>query len=200
MAKEKRGHLSGKVGDVIHSSWNGRAYIRKKPKSVANPRTEAQQSHRMAFAAIAALSNTMKEGHKIGLHTLAQKEKLDTSSMFKHINKNCYGPDGIDYAHVIISSGTVTSAFVTSAEVDTQGGIHVTFDGHVTPANKDDEFYLFVCCPDQRDGLCAAPVARTVGEVCATIEANWTGHPLHLYAFMKGKNGRTSNTEYVGQF
>ena len=200
MAKEKNGHLSGKVGDKIHSTWNGRPYVRRMPESVANPRTEAQQSHRRAFAAVASLSNTMKWGHKIGLHALAQKEMLDTSSIFKRINKDCYGPDGIDYARVIISYGSVTSAFVTSAEINAQGGIHVTFQSNVTPENKDDEFYLFVCCPDEREGFCVAPVARTVGEVRDTIRPNWGGHPLHFYAFMKGKKGRTSNSQYVGQF
>jgi hypothetical protein len=34
------GGISGKVGNVIGGSWKGIDYIRVKPSSVANPRTE----------------------------------------------------------------------------------------------------------------------------------------------------------------
>jgi len=201
MAKNKGKQISGAMGDVIHSSWNGRPYVKRRPKSVANPRTEAQQGHRIAFTAISRLSSIMKEGHKIGLHTLALRNKLDTFSMFKKINKDCYGEEGIDYAHVCLSCGPVDRSYVTSAAVDEQGGVHVTFDSNTTPENQNDQFFLFVCCPDQREGRCAAPVTRTAGEVHAFIPTEWMGHPLHLYTFMKAEKGnRTSDSEYIGQF
>lgn len=67
------------------------------PESVANPRTEAQQAHRNAFAAISKLSSDLKEAHQIGLHKMAQKEKLDTYSVFKKINKGCCVGGAISY-------------------------------------------------------------------------------------------------------
>jgi hypothetical protein len=201
MAKNKGEQISGAIGDVIYSSWKGRAYVKRRPESVANPRTEKQQSHRNGFGALSRLSSAMKEGHKIGLHAWAVREKLDTFSAFKKINKNCYSADGIDYARVCISRGSVGRSYVTSAKVDNQGVVHVTFHSNTTPENQYDQFFLFVCCPDQREGRCAAPVARTAGEVHASIPAEWMGHPLHLYAFMKAEKGnRTSDSDYVGQF
>ena len=201
MAVIKNGMKRGREGDVIHSSWHGRPYTRRMPETVANPQTEAQQAHRNAFAEISRLSSAMKEGHKIGLHAWAVREKLDTFSAFKKINKNCYSADGIDYARVCISRGSVERSYVTSAKVDNQGVVHVTFHSNTTPENQYDQFFLFVCCPNQREGRCAAPVARTAGEVHASIPAEWMGHPLHLYAFMKAEKGnRTSDSDYVGQF
>ena len=88
MATKKNGNLSGKLGNEIHSSWNGRPYTRRRPESVANPRTEAQQGHRNAFAEISRLSSKMKAAHLIGLHWKAMREKLNTHCVFKKINKD----------------------------------------------------------------------------------------------------------------
>lgn len=201
MATYKGGKKSGKEGNVIHSSWNGREYTRRMPESVANPQTEAQQAHRNAFAEISRLSSAMKAGHTIGLHHLAVRNKLNSHSLFKRLNKKCFDDDGIDYPRICIAKGSVEPAYVTSAEVNVQGGVHVTFQSDSISQNKSDEFYLFVFCPDQHEGRCAAPVARSVGVVDVRIPENWMGHPLHLYAFMRRKkSGSTSDTVYVGQF
>ena len=131
MAKYRGEEKSGKVGKVIYSSWHGRPYQRSMPESVANPRTEAQQAHRNAFAAISKLSSDLKEAHQIGLHKMAQKEKLDTYSVFKKINKGCCVGGAISYPHVIVSKGPVDEVEITSVKVDEQRVLHVTFDGGV---------------------------------------------------------------------
>lgn len=201
MAKYKGGKKSGKEGDVIHSSWHGREYTRRMPKSVANPQTEAQQAHRNAFSEISRLSSAMKAGHTIGLRYLAARNKLNTHSMFRRLNKNCFNANGIDYPRICIARGPVEHVYITSAEINVQGRVHVTFQSNFTTKNQTDEFYLFVFCPDQRDGICVEPVLRTFGVVDACIPKEWVGHSLHLYAFMRrGRSGCASNTVYVGHF
>ena len=195
MAKYNGEQKSGKLGDYIYSSWRGRPYKKRMPESVANPRTELQQAHRSAFAEISRLSSAMKEAHAEGLHWKAVRDKLDTYSVFKKLNKDCYGADGIDYPCISISYGTLRSVTITAAEVDAQGNVHVEFrDYYATEENKNDLFFLFVFCPDLREGHFARPVERTVGVVDASIPEKWFGHTLHLYAFMKGTKGRTSET------
>jgi len=200
MAKYRGEKMSGKVGNMIYTSWNGRPYKRRMPESVANPRTEAQQAHRNAFAEISRLSSAMKEGHEEGLHWHAVRQKLNTHSVFRRLNKDCYGPDGIDYTRVKISNGSVTGVRITAANIDNRGNIHVEFHDHYpTDKNKHDQFFLFVFCPDQREGHFAHPVERTVGVVDAQIPKTWLGHDLHLYAFMKDAKGKTSDTMYIFQ-
>ena len=197
MAKYRGEKKSGKMGDVIYSSWHGRPYVRRRPEKVANPQTEDQQNHRSAFGEISRLSSAMKEGHAKGLHWHAVRQKKNTYCVFKSINKDCYGPDGIVYPHIRISSGTVPDVQITSAEIDEQGMVRVSFDGGRTLGHDKDEFYLFVFCPDLREGHFAHPVERTVGLVDAQIPEQWLGHTLHLYAFMRDAKGRTSETIYV---
>lgn len=196
MATYKNGDLSGKIGDVIHSSWHGRPYTKRRPKSVANPQTEAQQAHRNAFAEISRLSSAMKNGHGIGLHWQAVRQKLNTHSVFKKLNKDCYGPDGIIYSRIKISEGSLNGVHITSAEVDADGNLNVQYDGGYMSEESKDKFYLFVFCPDHRDGGFAPPVSRSAGVVTAQIPVEWRGHDIHLYGFMKNKAGKTSETCY----
>lgn len=200
MATEKR-KKSSKLGKMIDSSWFGRPYQRRMPETVANPRTEAQQAHRMAFGEVSKLSAAMREAHEEGLHWKAIRDRLNTPSVFKKLNKDCYGADGIEYSRVKISYGSVSEVKITSAGVDAQGNVHVEFHDHyVTDKNKTDQFWLFVFCPDLREGHFARPVERTVGVVDAMIDESWQGHELHLYAFMKNAKGQTSDTMYLGHY
>lgn len=60
MAKIKQGILggfSGKVANVVGTSWKGRAVMKSQPLSVANPRTEAQVGQRNKFSKVAELAS-----------------------------------------------------------------------------------------------------------------------------------------------
>ena len=62
MAKIKQGILggfSGKVANVVGTSWKGRAVMKSQPLSVANPKTEAQQEQRGKFSKIAELASSV---------------------------------------------------------------------------------------------------------------------------------------------
>lgn len=60
MAKIKQGILggfSGKVANVVGTSWKGRAVMKSQPMSVSNPRTENQVGQRNKFSKIAELAS-----------------------------------------------------------------------------------------------------------------------------------------------
>lgn len=62
MAKIKQGILggfSGKVANVVGTSWKGRAVMKSQPLSVSNPRTESQQEQRGKFSDIAKLASSI---------------------------------------------------------------------------------------------------------------------------------------------
>lgn len=196
MATKKNGNLSGKLGNEIHSSWNGRPYTRRRPESVANPRTEAQQGHRNAFAEISRLSSKMKAAHLIGLHWKAMREKLNTHCVFKKINKDLYNENGIDYPGIAVSYGSVPSAEITSAQMDGNGVLKVTFDSYGTSKDAADTFHLFVYCPELQEGGLAPYVRRSDGVITAVIPETWRANTLHCYAFLRNKKGQTSDTIY----
>ena len=64
MGKIKQGILGGfkgKVGTVIGSSWNGIAYMKGRPQSVRNPRTDAQVQQRNFFKELQGLVSQLSD-------------------------------------------------------------------------------------------------------------------------------------------
>lgn len=60
MGKIKQGILggfSGKVAGVVGTSWKGRAIIKARPLSVANPRTAGQVGQRTSFSLVAKIGS-----------------------------------------------------------------------------------------------------------------------------------------------
>lgn len=51
------GGFSGSVAGVVGSSWKGRAVMKAKPLSVANPRTEAQVNQRTSFKLVSVFAS-----------------------------------------------------------------------------------------------------------------------------------------------
>ena len=70
MGKIKQGILGGfkgTVGTVIGSSWNGIAYMKGKPQSVKNPRTDAQVQQRNFFKEVQGLVSQLSEEQLVSL-------------------------------------------------------------------------------------------------------------------------------------
>jgi len=53
------GGISGKIGNVIGSSWKGIAIIKSKPLSVANPRTSGQIAQRAKLSNVVAFAKVL---------------------------------------------------------------------------------------------------------------------------------------------
>ena len=210
MARKQGDSESGKLGNKILYTWHGRQCERSMPTHVANPQTEAQQSHRSNFALISKLSSYMKDAHLVGLHWLSIREHNSTYALFKHLNKDCFTPDGdINLPRIIVSKGSVPLVAITAAKVE-HGVLTVTFDSRHYGGEPTDEFYLFVYCPALCAGRLATPVPRADVLVTAVLPDEWLhtdptaatfphsgNQGLHLYAFLRGKKGRTSDTIYI---
>ena len=188
---------SGKLGEKILYTWHGRQCERAMPTHVANPQTEAQQSHRSNFALISKLSSYMKDAHLVGLHWQALREKNSTYALFRKLNKDCFTPDGeINLPRIVVSKGSVSGVAITSASI-ADGVLTVSFDSRCYGGEPTDEFHLFVYCPALCTGRLAEPVPRSAGIVTAVLPDEWHSHPLNLYAFLRGSKGRTSDTIYI---
>ncbi len=209
MARIQGDNESGKLGNKIYYNWHGRQCERAMPTHVANPKTEAQQAHRSNFAQISKLSSYMKEAHLVGFHWHAVREKNSTYALFRKINKDCFTPDGeIDYERLVVSKGSLAQAYIKSATV-ADGVLSVSFDGRTYGDNGGDEFFLFVYSPTHSAGLLAEPVRRSVGKIALKLPTEWLySEPspdaltqssintiqLHLYAFLRGRRLRTSDS------
>ncbi len=166
MATVQGNIIKGTIGNKIYyyDPVSKRQIVRRKPKKVRNPKTAAQQAHRNAFVDIVRLSSHMTEAHRLGLQRHAQRMTLQTYTDFRRLNKDCFMPDGhVDYPHIVLSLGPVVPVSITSAQVDADRVLRLTFDAGLTlgDAQPDDTFHLFAYCPAIGAGVLAPPIPRT---------------------------------------
>ena len=197
MARKTGNKERGKVGDKIYYTWHGRQCERSMPKSVSNPQTEAQQAHRKAFVQVARLSSDLTVAHSIGFDQAAKRMQLNTYSVFRKVNKDCCGPEGIDYSKVVLSRGSANMIYVSSLHWENRKRLVVAFDNIQCEGATDDHVFLFAYFPEQRKCLTAKPVKRSAGSISISIPTDWQRTPYHLYAFARTGQGITSDTVYI---
>lgn len=122
MAKIKQGILggfSGKVANVVGTSWKGRAVMKSQPLSVANPRTALQTEQRGKFSEIAKLASSI-------LTTFIQPVENPISgnvsgyNKFVKDNKSAFTAAGqIDPAAFGCGGGKLPVIGLTAADLDT---------------------------------------------------------------------------------
>lgn len=198
MARLKGIMPSGKLGNVVFCTRNGRTYLRAKPKRVRQPKSDAQKAHWAAFGLMAKLSSDMSDAHKVGLAYMAKMDQQNTHSTFRHMNKAFVTAEGVDYDHLHVSLGRVAPANILSATLDKKGLLHVEFgsDPELSRCGSH-RAYLFAYCPERHESAMNSSAKRKDGKVEMELPAKWKGHDVHLYLFMRDSRGRTSPNAHV---
>lgn len=202
MAKQTFGILDGyrgTVGTVIGYQWRGKWCLRARPRQVANPRTEAQQEHRMLFREMVQLAGHMTRVLRKGLHEAAMEEQMTEGNLFVKINKERFTPQGVDYSTLEISRGPVAPVAFTDVSVDDHGVLQALFEKNPLHLQADnyDKVYLYAWCPSQQRGLLSTPVFRRDKKVALTLPDEWNGLEVHYYAFVQDHKERCSETIHV---
>lgn len=110
MAKIKQGILggfSGKVANVVGTSWKGRAVMKSQPLSVSNPKTEAQVGQRNKFSKVAELASQILTQF---IQPVENPISGDISgyNLFCKDNKAAFGADGaLDYSKLVCGGGRI---------------------------------------------------------------------------------------------
>jgi len=96
------GGVSGQVGNVIGGTWKGIDYLRIKPSSVANPRTEGQVDQRSKFSTVLQFLQPMTDFLRVGFKLYANRMTQFNATMSYNLNNavtGVYPNHMIDYAH-----------------------------------------------------------------------------------------------------
>ena len=85
------GGFSGIVGNVIGASWKGIAYMRIRPVSVANPKTDPQLDQRMRFTVTLRFLQPLTQFLKTGFKNYAVKMSPFNSAMSYNVLNRSWG-------------------------------------------------------------------------------------------------------------
>ncbi len=199
------GGLSGKVGNIVGGSWKGIDYIRIKPSSVANPRTEGQVNQRNKFTITLEYLQATKDFIKIGYKSFATK-KTEFNAAMSYVLNNAVGGIApnftIDYSLALLSRGPLSGVLNGTTDLATAGQVSFDWDDNSAEgnANVTDKAMVLVYNPSKKESISILDGAdRTVGSQVVTIPNTYVGDTVELFmAFVSADGTQVSNSVYLG--
>jgi hypothetical protein len=208
MAKINQGILggfAGKVGNVIGGTWKGINYMRVKPSSVANPKTEGQVSQRTKFSTVLQFLQPIKDHIKVGYKNYATKQTEFNSAMSYILNNAVIGEGSdfsIDYSSVLVSRGSLSMALNPVAGSDLSGGLHVSWSDNSTEvnANSTDAAFILVYASNLGQAVSLkAEATRADKSYDITLPDNFKGEKVDVFiSFLSSTGKDVSNSKYIG--
>ena len=199
------GGLSGKVGNVVGGNWKGIDYIRIKPTSVANPRTEGQVNQRNKFTVTLEYLQANKDFIKIGYKSYAIKKTEFNAAMSYVLGNAIIGTSpnfNVDYTKALLSRGSLSSALNGSVNLATAGEVTFDWDDNSTDgnANATDKAMVVAYNPGKKESIYILDGAdRSAGAQVLTIPASYSGDTIQLFmAFVSADGRQVSNSVYLG--
>lgn len=198
------GGFSGKVGTVVGGSWKGITYMRAKAVSIANPRTEAQQSQRAKFALVLRFLQPCTDFLRTGYKNYAVKQTAFNAAMSYTLSNaitGAYPAFGIDPSKVMLSRGALTTPANALAGI-TGGSVKISWDDNSASgsAKPTDKALPVVINPDNGEAVWkTAGADRSSGTETLNVPADWTGDQVEVYLGFISDNGKEiSNSVYAG--
>lgn len=200
------GGFSGKIANVVGSSWKGIAVMKARPLSVANPKTAAQVAQRSKFSyavafAITILSEVIKP--------LWDRFASQMSGYNDFIQSNIdlfTGASPTPAADLIISKGKMDSTSIATAVYDMSGQeLTVTWVDDSGEGYKLAEDVPFVVVVDSTIDEFAGMNGTGIGirsdelfnDVSEAFDFLAVGHTAHIYlAFRRADGTVVSNTAH----
>jgi hypothetical protein len=197
------GGLSGKVRNVIGGSWKGIDYLRIKPSSVANPKTEGQVNQRNKFTATLEFLQPNIEFIRVGYKGYAVKQTAFNATMSEVLNNAIEGTAPnftMNYAEALLSKGSLKGMLNGAFDVSTGNQIEFTWDNNSNDinANADDKMIFSVYNPSKKESLVEYGSTRVNGAVIKVLPNNFSGDLVHIYTAFESTDGKVSSSTYLG--
>lgn len=177
MGKINRGILggfTGKVGNVVGSSWKGIETMRALPISVLNPRTTSQVGNRTRFGSISTLAAAM-------LTTIVKPlndrfaSRMSGYNMFTSQNRTAFNAEGnFSPNNLVLSTGKLGATPFTAGGVDNSSVVTILWDKTPVGSYQMPTDKLFVAIVDEDGtlvGTSSGVVQRSVDNLNVTCNS-----------------------------
>jgi hypothetical protein len=199
------GGVSGQVGNVIGGTWKGIDYLRIKPSSVANPRTEGQVDQRTKFSTALLFLQPMTDFLRTGFKLYANKMTQFNAAMSYNLNNaitGAYPNFMIDYASALVSRGNLTGAANGAASSPSAGSVEVTWtDNSASGSAVATDKSLIVLLNTSRGEaiFTSAGPERSVGSATIPVPSEYSGESVEVFlGFISADGTKVANSVYLG--
>lgn len=198
------GHPSGKIGEVVYSSWKGINYVKSKSKPSSKPKTVKQLAQQAKFCLAVRFLNPVKGLLNIGFQELTKRRtahNIAMTHMLREVISGEHPEFNMDYSKVQFSRGSWGKEHaVRMMPGVTSLGIFWCGDVFQLCAYGDDQVYILIYEPE-RNIFIQGPsnVQRMHGACIISIPDELLGKTLHAYLFCVSGAGKVSDTTYAGE-
>ncbi len=199
------GPISGKVGNMVFVSRNGRCYVRSLPRPSKKPPTSRQMEHRNRFGMVMRFATPFKD--LVSKCLISHKPELSGMNILvKDILRDAIvienGGEQIDYAKVLFSKGHIAGAY--NPKVRSIGAGSLKFDWATNLQlieSSSDQLIVILhrpsvneCSYDFQTGI-----SRCSGTGIIHVPEAFTTSETHVWiAFRCQEKKRYSNSQYLG--
>jgi hypothetical protein len=199
------GGVSGQVGNVIGGTWKGIDYLRIKPSSVANPRTEGQVDQRSKFSTVLRFLQPMTDFLRVGFKLYANRMTQFNAAMSYNLNNaitGAYPNFMIDYANALVTRGNLTGASNGAASSPSAGSVEVTWTDNSGSgsAQATDKALIALLNTTRSEAVftTAGPV-RPDGTATIPVPSEYSGEDVEVFLGFVSEDGtKVANSVYLG--
>lgn len=201
------GAYSGRVGNVVGSSWHGIDYIRSLPKKSSKSVSEDQLAQRSRFRMVTAFLKSIKDILKVGYSDSKQKGRLGYNVAFQHVINNAidgiYPDQTIDYSAVQIASGSLAGLMGLEVEESAPQVLTLTWQAEVNRFNAfhDDQVIALLYNVDDNFFSVYEAAVRQDASLEISLPTSYAGARVVGWVFNIHRDGViTSTSQFVGEF
>lgn len=206
------GDFSGRVGNIVGSSWKGRSVMKIRPAKVNNPRTPAQQANRGRFSLMGRFLSTQSRLIRIGWNAVAQNTTAFNEAMRYNLSEAIDGehPDlFIDFSKVKLSHGQLPVPANLQVTAASSQSLNLVWENNSNQPLSNGSDLLMVGLYDQLSGegyTLTGSFTRQQEAALIILPDNWKNRTVEVFVFLVSTLGigslksaeHISSTVYAG--
>ena len=199
------GGISGTVGNVVGGRWRGIDYIRSKPSSVKNPRTEAQRTQRMRFSLVMSFLKKSRPFINIGFQNSGQGQTAMNRAMSLNVREaitGTYPGLEIDPEALVVSTGDLQGASTAGMDLSVAETATFTLNNEAGSGNASNDDGAMVLLFNTEKGAVIYSLygaSREDETLQMAVPPSWSGDPVAGYLTFRSETGRdVSESIYLG--
>ncbi|MCR5445807.1 MAG: DUF6266 family protein [Bacteroidales bacterium] len=198
------GPFIGRLGPAVGYMWKQHNCVRSYRPHINYPNTEQQREERDWFVGMVRFAAQARKVLKMGLARQAAEARMTEGNYFVMRNKQHFvrveGRVEVDYSRLVLSAGPAADVYFHEPHFEEDETVAVDFEKNSSlfHGSLEDEVYLYAYVPSLGRGLLSAPVPRRRKRVAIRLPEAWNGTEVHLYGFVVDRDGRPSNSTYIG--
>lgn len=200
------GAYSGKVGNVIGSSWRNVDYVRSLSKRSNKPASEDQLAQRAKFALAVSFLSPIKDLLNLGYSDALQGRSTGYNKALQHLLANGimgdYPNQTLDYEAVVIAKGGLSNLMGVSWQETATREVSLSWTVETNRFNafSDDVVILLMYNKEKSFFSILESGTRADGSLDLTFPEVYAGDNVVGWVFTGNRDGvKTSGSYYLGE-